>query len=218
MTPSLYLCFIASLISNKDIGTVSCSFVQLCCVMPLVSSFLVLQAIPISPFHYEEMIDPLVQISCLYCWRAGATRHGIFRRCWRAVSTQFSFLEARHIYLSPLQNGDWAGEQNGTYLCFNSSVVVAPGSWQQYICTSNPIFLSCTFEWRLGRGIASASHRRLQRMPSTGGEFSRWPVRWIGAYRERQRKRVTKPRMRTYTTYAVVRSKERLGWLTPVRQ
>ena len=28
--------------------------------MTLVSSFLVLQAIPISPFHFEEMIFPLV--------------------------------------------------------------------------------------------------------------------------------------------------------------
>ena len=36
MTPSLYLCFIVykqSLISNKDIGMVSCGFVPLCCIM-----------------------------------------------------------------------------------------------------------------------------------------------------------------------------------------
>ena len=60
MTPSLYLWFIVykqSLISNKDIGMVSCSFVHLCCVMTPCFFLLVLQYIPISPF---EMIFPLV--------------------------------------------------------------------------------------------------------------------------------------------------------------
>ena len=52
MTPSIV--YKQSLILNKDIGMVSCSFVQLCCVMTLVSSFLVLQAIP-----FEEIIFPL---------------------------------------------------------------------------------------------------------------------------------------------------------------
>ena len=44
------------------------------------------------------------------------------------------------------------------------------------ICTSNPsLFPSCTFEpWRSGSCTASVSHRRLQRMPPNGGEFSGW--------------------------------------------
>ena len=49
------------------------------------------------------------------------------------------------------------------------------GASTQY-CTSNAsLFPTCTFErWRLGRGTASVRHRRVQRMPSNGGEFSRW--------------------------------------------
>ena len=50
---------------------------------------------------------------------------------------------------------------------------------------------------------ALVSHRRLQRMPSNRGEFSL--ARSIRAFREaacvKTKKRVTKPRMRTYTTY-----------------
>ena len=52
VTPSLHLCstYIQAKVSDKDMGMVSCSFVYICCVMILVSSFLVLQATPISPF------------------------------------------------------------------------------------------------------------------------------------------------------------------------
>ena len=60
MTPSLYLCFIVykgSFISNKDIGMASCSFVQLCCVM--TPCFFLFGASS-HPFHFEEMIFPLV--------------------------------------------------------------------------------------------------------------------------------------------------------------
>ena len=84
------------------------------------------------------------------------------------------------------------GEQNGTYLMRQSwsTRQLACSS----ICTSNPsLFPSCTFEpRRLGRGTASVSDRSLQRMPSNGAEFSRWLE---------CEKRVTNPRMRTYTTY-----------------
>ena len=62
----------------------------------------------------------------------------------------------------------------------------------------------------MGRGTASVSHRRLQSMPSNGGEFSL--AISIRAFREAacvqiwkwfsdKKKHVTKPRMRTYKTY-----------------
>ena len=46
-------------IRKKDIGMVSCSFVYICCVMTLVSSFLVLQAIPISPSFWRNPFSTL---------------------------------------------------------------------------------------------------------------------------------------------------------------
>ena len=41
-------------VSGEDVGMASCSFVYVCCVMILVTSFLVLQAIPISPFLLKK--------------------------------------------------------------------------------------------------------------------------------------------------------------------
>ena len=112
------------------------------------------------------------------------------RAASRAVSAQLSFREARQIYLSPLHVYSilaerWAGEQNSTYLMLS-----ARQSWStrqlacSSMCTSNPSLLaSCT--WRLGRGTASVSHRRLQCMPSNGGEFSRWLDRSAHIARQR---------------------------------
>ena len=107
------------------------------------------------------------------------------------------------------------GEKNGSCLTLS-----ARQSWstRKLACSSissNPsLFPSCTFEQQgLGRGTASVSHQRLQRMPSNGGEFSL--ARSIRPFREAacvkcekiwklysdKKKRVTKPRMHTYTTY-----------------
>ena len=60
---------------NKDIGMVSCSFVYICCVITLVSSFLVLQAIPTSPIILKKLFFHLFQLFLMNSLHDG-TLHG----------------------------------------------------------------------------------------------------------------------------------------------
>ena len=108
------------------------------------------------------------------------------------------------------------GEQNGTYLMLS-----ARQSWStrqlacSSMCTSNPsVFAAWNHEDWEEVYTASVSHRRLQRMPSNGGEFSRWLDGSAHIARQHvykhlemisdKNKRVTKPRIRSYMTYPVV--------------
>ena len=127
---------------------------------------------------------------------------GFARAAKRAVSAQLSFSEARQIYLLAtcvLYIGRtvsrWAGEQNGTYLALS-----ARQSWSirqlacSSMCTCNPSVRICKLHLGAMKGIytASVSHRRLQRMPSNGGEFSSWLDRsaHIARHRRCKKKRV----------------------------
>ena len=76
MTPSLYFVHKQSLIWDKDIRMVSCSFVQLCCVM--TPCFFLFGAsshpyINYIPLHLEEKIFPLVSTIFIGLWQ-----HDIF--------------------------------------------------------------------------------------------------------------------------------------------
>ena len=103
---------------------------------------------------------------CLsHCWRAGATHLGICRciTC-RQRTACFPFVK----------------QDRSTCLRYMRTVYIdiarTVSRWVER-------YLSCTFEpWGLGRGTASVSHRRLQRMPWNRGEFSL--ARSIRAFRE----------------------------------
>ena len=81
-----------------------------------------------------------------------------------------------------------------------------PGNWHAAVCARAILAYLQVAPWNHEDWeevyTASVSHRRLQRMPSNGGEFSSWLYRSTGAYLEAPCVEArTKPRMRTYTTY-----------------
>ena len=102
----------------------------------------------------------------------------------------------RYMHAVNCQNGEQVSRTVLT-LCFQLVCHGPPGSWHAAV--------SPRAGEENGKITASVSHRSLQRMPSNGGEFSRWLDRRIS----RGSVCVTKPRMRTYTTNGRIGERER---------
>ena len=112
MTPSLYLCFIfykQSWISNKDIGMVSCSFVQLCCVTTPCFFLFGASNHPYIPFHFEEMIFPLVSTIFYSLWQ-----HYIDIVSTKTISLHFRML----LNIAALKSINTAGIEFWSICCY----------------------------------------------------------------------------------------------------